>query len=137
MRNTILNLTQHAESPDQVSAGVFSIHAEAVSALLTFDAVPTAYDLFQRARAMAQIAVTSGAKSAMIGGAPFFMAALEYQLKQAGISPFYAFSTRVSEEQAQPDGTVRKVAVFKHLGFVPAGGTQPLRTRDDLSFEGE
>lgn len=30
---------------------------------------------------------------------------------------FYAYSERVSEEIHQPDGTVKKVNVFKHLGF--------------------
>lgn len=30
---------------------------------------------------------------------------------------FYAYSERVSEEVHQPDGTVKKVNVFKHLGF--------------------
>lgn len=29
----------------------------------------------------------------------------------------YAYSERVSEESLQPDGTVKKVNVFKHLGF--------------------
>ncbi|MFR4518417.1 MAG: hypothetical protein ACLT40_00460 [Fusobacterium sp.] len=29
----------------------------------------------------------------------------------------YAYSERVSEEVHQPDGTVKKVNVFKHLGF--------------------
>lgn len=30
---------------------------------------------------------------------------------------YYAYSERVSEEVHQPDGTVKKVNVFKHLGF--------------------
>ena len=29
----------------------------------------------------------------------------------------YAYSERVSEESLQPDGTVKKINVFKHLGF--------------------
>jgi len=135
---TIVNLTQHTASPDQVSAGVFdSKNSDAVAILLTFDKIPTAYDIFQKARELARIATNSGAKSAMIGGAPWFMKELEFQLKQAGIAPFYAFSTRVSEEQVQADGSVKKINVFKHIGFVPAGGIQPLRTEDDMSREGE
>jgi len=30
---------------------------------------------------------------------------------------YYAYSERVSEEVHQPDGTVKKINVFKHLGF--------------------
>ena len=29
----------------------------------------------------------------------------------------YAYSERLSEESLQPDGTVKKINVFKHLGF--------------------
>lgn len=58
-----------------------------------------------------------GAK-AMIGGAPYLMAPLERELMRRGVAPVYALSDRVSEEQAQPDGTVRKVNVFKHVGFL-------------------
>lgn len=55
---------------------------------------------------------------AMIGGAPFFMSALEKVLIEAGIQPIYAFSIRESVEEPQPDGSVRKVNIFKHKGFV-------------------
>ena len=135
---TIVNLTQHQASPAQVIAGVFNTkNADAVAILLTFHAIPTAYDIFQKARELARIATDSGAKSAMIGGAPWFMKELEFQLKKVGISPVYAFSTRVSEEEVQADGSVKKTLVFKHIGFVPAGGIQPLRTEDDISREGE
>lgn len=54
----------------------------------------------------------------MIGGAPFFTASLEHALKEKGIQPVYAFSKRVSTEIQQKDGSVEKVNVFKHLGFV-------------------
>jgi len=54
----------------------------------------------------------------MIGGAPFLMSALEDALVIAGITPLYAFSVRESVEAEQADGSVRKVAVFRHLGFV-------------------
>ena len=53
----------------------------------------------------------------MVGGAPYLMAALtEY----APIFPMlFAASDRVSEEVVQADGSVRKVNIFKHLGFIP------------------
>ena len=54
----------------------------------------------------------------MLGGAPWMMSALEKAAHLGGLSVCYAFSKRVSEEQHQPDGTVRKVNTFKHQGFI-------------------
>ena len=36
------------------------------------------------------------------------------------IRPVYAFTARDSVDAEQADGSVKKVAVFKHLGFVEA-----------------
>ena len=46
------------------------------------------------------------------------MSALEKALRDVGIKPFYSYSERVSVEEVQPDGSVVKRNVFKHLGFV-------------------
>jgi hypothetical protein len=54
----------------------------------------------------------------LIGGAPFFMSHLENALRSFRVRFCYAFSTRVAEEQMQPDGSVRKTHVFKHVGFI-------------------
>lgn len=54
----------------------------------------------------------------MLGGAPWLMPALEKAAHLASLSVCYAFSKRVSEEQHQPDGSVRKVNVFRHQGFI-------------------
>ena len=48
------------------------------------------------------------------------MPALQQALIDAGLRPVYAFSQRVSVEQQQPDGSVRKTNVFRHIGFVGA-----------------
>lgn len=115
----ILNLTQHNTSPAQVEAGVVEPEdKQTIKNLLTFDELPTQELLTQRASALAQIAIASDCQAVMIGGAPFFMAPLERALCEVGIRPMYAFSLRRSVDQAQPDGSVRKVAVFDHLGFV-------------------
>lgn len=58
----------------------------------------------------------------MLGGAPFLMAPLERAFVEAGWRVLYAFSRRESVEEPQPDGSVRKTAVFKHIGFVEALG---------------
>lgn len=120
---TIVNLTQHNATNDQIDAGVFNVdydHNELdyLRSLLTFDNIPTIEDMQQRADEIAKIALRTNAKKAMIGGAPFFMGYLETALKSVGIQPLYAFSQRVSVETTAEDGTVTKQNVFKHMGFV-------------------
>lgn len=120
---TIVNLTQHNATNDQIDAGVFNVdydHNELdyLRSLLTFDSIPTIEDMQQRADEIAKIALRTNAKKAMIGGAPFFMGYLETALKSVGIQPLYAFSQRVSVETTAEDGTVTKQNVFKHMGFV-------------------
>lgn len=117
----ILNLTQHKATPEQATAGVREPEdKDVVQALLTFEEMPSPGEVFSRAKALAELAIKHGAESAMIGGAPFLMSALEAALRVQGVTPLYAFSRRESADQTQPDGTVRKVAIFRHLGFVEA-----------------
>ena len=138
--NRILNLTQHTATPEQIAAGVTcgDINSDAqlreIAALLTFDTLPATQEIVSRAERLAEIASTTttlvdyGGDSglcvnerfrfAMIGGAPYLMAPLEVALRARGITPVYAFSIRESVDQVQPDGSVRKVATFRHAGFV-------------------
>ena len=119
--NTILNLTQHPAAPEQVAAGVVEPTDKAeVSQLLTFEELPKAPEMWNRAERLAAIAVGSGATAAMVGGAPFFTAVLEQSLIAEGIVPLFAFSRRVSVETIREDGTVEKKSVFQHEGFVPS-----------------
>lgn len=118
---TILNLTQHAASPDQIAAGVVEPADKAgVQALLTFEELPDRTEVILRAAELAVIAAKSGFGAAMIGGAPFLMPPLEAALKAAGIRVLYAFSRRESVEETLPDGSVRKTQVFRHAGWVEA-----------------
>jgi hypothetical protein len=116
----ILNLTQHAASAEQVAAGVVELQDKAsVHRLLTFEACPDRETIRARAEALAEIARASGAEAAMLGGAPYLMGPLEAALRSAGIRPVYAFSQRAGvEEELQPDGSVRKVQLFRHAGWV-------------------
>lgn len=115
----ILNLTQHAASPEQVEAGVVEPEEKArVQELLTFASLPSLAEIYERAEALAEVASRHGATQVMIGGAPYLMAPLEWGLLKRGILPLYSFTERVSEEQVQPDGTTRKVSTFRHVGFV-------------------
>jgi hypothetical protein len=140
----IINLTQHAATDAQKEQGVVdlpglsvvngkpvttpgSVHARLVE-LLTFDAIPTAEEMRARAADIAELACHNGLgdddgedpppAEAMIGGAPYFQSALEQALLDRGVEPVYAFSTRQSMDTVQKDGTVKKVQVFEHVGFV-------------------
>jgi hypothetical protein len=121
----ILNLTQHPATPDQAKAGVIDLPEDQwahIKEALTFNDLPDATEIEERALYIALKAVVIGhdvgATHAMIGGAPYLMAPLEQALEDYGIHPVYAFSQRETEEQTQEDGSVRKVATFRHLGFI-------------------
>ena len=117
----ILNLTQHQATPEQITLGVVEPSAEdkkTIQSILTFDEIPSKGELESRANALAAFVTKMGCRKAMVGGAPYLMSYLESALKSKGISPVYAFSKRESVDQVQPDGSVRKVAVFRHAGWV-------------------
>jgi hypothetical protein len=136
---SIINLTQHLATPEQVAAGVFDLPPNLrgdLAALLTFDAIPSVEEIRSRAYDIATMAAliadraeeVDGADNdrggfalqAMIGGAPYLMASLESALRDQGIEPVYAFSVRESVEKTLPDGSVQKTNVFRHVGFVKA-----------------
>ncbi len=117
----ILNLTQHNAVSEQMESGVVEPTPEEkaqIKSLLTFEELPTRELLQERAEKLAQMVAEKGYHRALIGGAPYFMPHLERALKKRGITPLYAFSKRESVERTLPDGSVQKVQVFKHLGFV-------------------
>lgn len=129
----IINLTQHPASAEQLAAGVVDLPAGYRALLvesLTVDTLPTRQEIADRCATIAALAVHNGLggdesddphpTAAMIGGAPWMMAELERALLDMGVQPVYAFSVRESVEQPQPDGSVRKVNVFRHAGFVDA-----------------
>jgi hypothetical protein len=113
----ILNLTQHAVSPEQIAAGVVEpVNKKAVQTLLTFDYLPKRLEIMERARSLANLAI--GYDGAMIGGAAYLVTRLEVMLDALGIKALHAFSVRESVDTIMPDGSTKKVAVFKHKGFV-------------------
>ena len=108
-----INLTQHQATPEQGCTE--PADKSRVRSILTFEEAPSKGEIASRAIELATIAMQEGATEAMIGGAPFFMRALEDALIGKGIQPLYAFSRRDVVE----DGP-KKVAVFLHTGFIPA-----------------
>lgn len=119
----ILNLTQHASTPEQRRAGVRDLpDTVPLSELLTFPSLPTPGQVRETARFLASLAAETGLSTAMIGGAPFLMEPLAQELRKLGIEPVFAFSKRVSVETLNSDGSTSKTSVFRHLGFVQAYG---------------
>ncbi len=86
---TILNLTQHEASDEQIEAGVIALDANDVDYVklqLNFDELPSYEDIRNRAALIARTAKSyHHVTHAMIGGAPYLMAALEKALKGYGI----------------------------------------------------
>ncbi len=117
----IINLTQHAATPEQISAGVTDlpehIRSELI-ALLTFEELPTIAQICARAETICALIDAPVGTSIMIGGAPYLMKPLIESLQKRGYHAVFAFSKRISEEVAQADGSVKKVSMFKHAGFV-------------------
>lgn len=134
IRRKILNLTQHPAAPGQGVIDLVGKELESLKIALTFYALPTPKEVSERADHIAELACMHGLGSgdddpiptaAMIGGAPCLMAPLERSLRAVGIEPLYSFSIRESVEEAQADGSVRKVDVFRHVGFIPAVEEDP------------
>lgn len=120
MEKQILNLTQHPATEEQKDAGVIEPKdKKKIQGLLTFERKPSIDEISERADKLARIALMSGCKKAMIGGAPFLMPSLAFYIKRSGIQPVCAFSKRESVEK-EVGGKIKKVSVFKHLGFTEA-----------------
>ena len=116
----IKNLTQHKATEDQKLAGVEDCEGGQPEELLTFTSIPTQGEIWTRAKAIAHLA--RGYDAAMIGGFGPLLSQLEEALRMLDVRPVHAFSQREMVEQTQPDGSVRKVAIFRHLGFVGLDG---------------
>lgn len=134
MPELIINLTQHAATPEQIIAGVEDFPAEVrtkLSALLTFNAPPTPHDMRQRAYEIVDLTMENAPyllrfqkrawpTAVMLGGAPYFMPTLAKVLYKSGFAPRYSFSARESADAPQEDGSVVKTTIFRHVGWVAA-----------------
>lgn len=125
--NTIINLTQHQPTAEQVTAGVVNLRRDLLESLnlcLNFEASYDKTNLELSAKSIIALLFHNGSsgvgQQVMVGGMPSFMPILEKTLLQAGFRVLYAKTDRISEDQPQSDGTVRKISVFKHIGFYEA-----------------
>ena len=124
----VLNFTQHTLTKEQIESlggEGFSLENMETEApeyekkCLTFTEGPSREDVEFRAGALANYAQNQcEATDVIVGGAPYFMGALETALIERGIKPRYAFTERVVEETVNPDGTTTKTSVFRHSGWV-------------------
>ena len=126
---TILNLTQHPASPEQIDDRCVDLephYLQQLKPLLNFTAFPDQEEVYQRAKDIAALAEEQwqaveqdgDGKCAMIGGAPYLMKSLQEALEELGFEVCYAFSVRESVERIADDGSVIKTSVFKHKGYV-------------------
>lgn len=121
----LVNLTQHPATPEQKAEGVVDLEGEdlvLLKKLLTFNSIPYRDEICERAEKLALLARKYSTGAAMIGGAPWLMGALEWELENYRILPYYAFSRREAVEVTNPDGTVTKTATFRHIGFMQGVG---------------
>jgi len=119
----IINLTQHLATPEQENMGVINLPEDkraTLLSLLTFTTIPTKEEVKERANKIALLVDGTGCGTAMIGGAPYLMPILAETLKKWNIIPVFSFTERNVVETTQPDGTVVKTAIFKHVGWVEA-----------------
>lgn len=122
----IFNFTQHAATAVQVEEGVIDLSGDELTDLrnlLTFKEMPDRAEIQERAHQLAELADQLAKRlgypeGVMIGGAPYLMPYLTFMLNEYGFNVYFAYSERVSKEVTSEDGTVSKVAEFKHLGFV-------------------
>jgi len=127
-----LNLTQHTATPEQKLAGVIDLPEYLRKELIeyiTFEEIPSPKAMEELAAKVAKLyeraysvisndGVIPLGSFAMVGGAPYFQRYLEDALRRIGVEPLHAFSVRESADQPQNDGTMKKVAVFRHAGWV-------------------
>lgn len=123
----MLNLTQHALTAEQWRDGAVEPEADVkaqIQELITFDRSVMEHpeQILNRAKALVSLIKREYplVNQAMVGGALYFMPTLVRELKEAGIQPYFSYTDRVSQETHNPDGSVTKTLVFKHLGWVEA-----------------
>ncbi|MDO5481151.1 MAG: hypothetical protein Q4F60_02285 [Candidatus Saccharibacteria bacterium] len=119
----ILNLTQYEATTDQLEAGVIEpdFGKEFIKELLTFEQHPTETEIRNRARRLAATAldISRGKRGkVMIDSASCLTPALIVELKKMGFTPLFSVTRRRTEKVVQSDGSVRKLAVLRHIGWV-------------------
>ena len=115
----IYNFTQHKTTIDQLEDGICDVDNHAfVQELLTFDDIPSVEELQERSVKLAEYAKSLNAEKVMIGGAFYLITRLAKEMSKRGIKVCYSFSKRHRVDEIQPDGSVVKKVLFKHVAVV-------------------
>ena len=118
---TIINLTQHDATQDQLDAGVVNLIGEAAYKLkqaYRFNYVPSAEEKNRRVREIVQIAIDCKAEKALLDGPAWLTSALERELAVHEISAVYSFSMYPIIMTMEGDGTLVKRQRIKHMTFI-------------------
>ena len=116
--NAIHNLTMHAATTEQQEQGVVDLAGERLAALkqyLNIETLPSKEELLGRCQKIRSL-IPVDTTHVMIGGQPALQTYLVQVLKDAGITPGFAFTQRESVEKITPEGVI-KTNVFRHVGF--------------------
>lgn len=111
----IFNLTKHYATWEQKKLGVIEPSQrlkDEIRELLTFDDLPDALELEERAKKLASIAKLSACEKALIGGASFIISILEAYLCFEGIEPVFAWNFR-NKGKWEFGGFIESVLVAK------------------------
>ena len=68
------------------------------------------------AETISEIAENNNAKIIQLGGSPMFLVVASSVIGTGRM--IFADSERISEDIPQPDGSVKKVSIFKHKGWI-------------------
>lgn len=68
------------------------------------------------AETISEIAENNNAKIIQLGGSPMFLVVASSVIGSGRM--IFADSERVSEDIPQPDGSVKKISIFKHKGWI-------------------
>ncbi len=124
--STIINLTQHKSTREQVNQGVIDLpkdYQDKLIEAITFHELPKKEEIEKKAKEVCNLVVGFISETGilnphfMIGGVPFMMSSLEKELSPIG-NVLYAFSKRESIEEVLESGETIKKSIFKHIGFV-------------------
>ena len=122
-----INLTQHDPTRTQEEEGVGHLprhYKSVIKEKLTFDNPPSRKEMRKRAKDIVELAKKEKqmfkVNKAMIGGAPYFMGMLAWRLRLSGITPYYSFSVRRSNEYKDENGDIKKEVTFRHEAWIKA-----------------
>jgi hypothetical protein len=119
--DNFINVSSHSLTQDQLTDlvkmgySVIELPTELKTRWSNIDPVAEINDLL--ISAIVSFAEVNLATGALVAGEPGHMVSCIKALQEAGVTCFHATTTRVSEDQAEPDGSIKKVSVFKHVRF--------------------